>query len=66
MSTAKVIEIMAEGKSIEDAVEQGLADASKTVDNIKGLYVNEVQALIENNSVTGYRVNAKVTFVINK
>lgn len=66
MSTAKVIEIMAEGKSIEDAVEQGLADASKTVDNIKGLYVNEVQALVENNAVTGYRVNAKVTFVINK
>lgn len=37
MSIAKVIEIMAEGKSIEDAVEQGLAGASKTVDNIKGL-----------------------------
>ena len=65
MSTAKVIEIFAEGKSVENAIENGLADASKTVKNIQGLYVNEIKALIENNTVAGYRVNLKVTFLIN-
>lgn len=64
MSLAKVIEVLAEGSSIEKAVEAAVADASETVRNIKHVYVAEVQALVENGSIQKYRVNCKVTFVV--
>lgn len=64
MSIAKVIEVLAEGNSIEEAMEDAVAQASKTIDNIKHLYVNDIQAQVENNLITKYRVNTKVTFVL--
>lgn len=66
MSLAKVIEVLAEGKTVEDAVQSAVNEASETVNNIKGVYVKDVQALVENNMVTGYRINAKITFVVQK
>lgn len=64
MSIAKVIEVLAEGDSIESAVQAAVKDASKTVRNIKHVYISEMQALVEDNAVTRYRVNAKITFVV--
>lgn len=64
MSIAKVIEVLAEGDSVEAAVESAVAEAGKTVRNIKTVYVDDIQAIVESGSVKGYRVNAKVTFVI--
>jgi dodecin len=64
MSVAKVIEILAEGDSIEAAVESAVREAAKSVRNIRGVYVNDIQALVDGESVTKYRVNAKVTFVV--
>lgn len=66
MSVAKVIEILAEGNSIEDAAESALKEASESVKDIKHLYIKEFQAVVENNKIVKYRINAKVTFVINK
>jgi len=65
MSLAKVIEIIAEGKTIEGAIEAGVKEASNTVRNIKHVYVEGIQALIADNKVSSYRVNVKVTFVVN-
>ena len=66
MSVAKVIEIIAESdKSWDDAAAQALAEASKSVKNIKNIYVQDMQAIVENNSITKYRLNAKVTFVVD-
>ena len=64
MSIAKVIEVIAEGDSVEDAIESAVADASETVRGIKHVYVEGVQAIVENNQVVKYRVNAKLTFVV--
>jgi len=64
MSIAKVIEVLAEGNSIEGAVESGLAEASKTVNDIKHIYFRDFQAIVENNKVVKYRINAKITFVV--
>jgi hypothetical protein len=64
MSIAKVIEVLAEGDSIENAIESAVSDASSTVRSIKHVYVEGVQAIIEDNQVKKYRVNAKVTFVV--
>ena len=64
MSIAKVIEVIAEGDSVEDAIESAVADASETVRGIKHVYVEGVQAIVEDNQVMKYRVNAKLTFVV--
>jgi flavin-binding protein dodecin len=65
MSVAKVIEITAEsGRGFEDAITQGIATAAKTVRNIKGAWVNEQQVVVDNGRVVQYRVNLKVTFIL--
>jgi hypothetical protein len=65
MAVAKVIEIMAESnESWEDAAQQALNEASRTVDNIRSIYIKDQQAIVEGNQITKFRVNAKVTFVV--
>jgi hypothetical protein len=66
MSVAKVIEISAEStKGFEDAIAQGIQRASKTVQNIKSAWVKEQQVVVEGNAVASYRVDLKVTFVLD-
>ena len=64
MSIAKVIEVLAEGESIEAAIQLAVSEAAKTVRGIKHVYVEGVQALVEGDVVVKYRVNAKLTFVV--
>ena len=66
MSLAKVIEVMGEGKTMEEAVQNIVEEASQTVNNIKSVYVENIQAIVENNTVAKYRLNAKVTFLLEK
>lgn len=66
MSVAKVIELSAmSDTSFEDAVTQGIAKASETVRNIRGAWVKGQQVTVENGKVSGYRVDLKVTFVLD-
>jgi flavin-binding protein dodecin len=65
MSLAKVIEILAEGSSVEDAIENGIKEASSTVRKIKHVYVEGIQAIVEDNAVAKYRLNLKITFVVD-
>jgi hypothetical protein len=65
MSIVKVIEVLAESdKSWEDATQNALTEASKTVKNIQNIYIKEMQAIVQNNSIATYRVNAKVSFLV--
>lgn len=64
MSTAKVLEIIAEGNSIENALDNAVKDASKSVSNIQSIYAKDIKAMVEGNAITRYRVDAKLTFVI--
>ncbi|MGH7541219.1 MAG: dodecin family protein [Gemmatimonadota bacterium] len=64
-SIAKVIEVIAESdKSFDDAVKNALAEAARTVDDIRSIWVENLTAMVEGNEITAYRVNAKVTFVV--
>lgn len=66
MSVAKVIEISAESnKGFEDAIHQGIQKAAQTVQNIKSAWVKEQQVVVEGNGVAAYRVDLKVTFVLD-
>lgn len=65
MSVLKVIEILGNSTvSFEDAVKNVVDEASKTVKDIKSVYIQEMQVTVENNTVAEYRVNTKVTFGI--
>ena len=66
MAVVKVIEILAEGKSIEDAINVAVKEASRTVKNIRSVYLKDTQALIKGNKVDSYRVNTKISFVVGK
>jgi flavin-binding protein dodecin len=66
MSVAKIIEISAESpNNFEDAIVQGIAKASKSVHGIKSAWVKEQHVVVENGKVTMYRVDLKVTFVLD-
>jgi flavin-binding protein dodecin len=66
MSVAKVIEISAESSiSFEDAIQEGIKRAGKTVEKIKTAWVKGQQVTVKDNKVVAYRVNLKVTFVIS-
>lgn len=66
MSVAKVIEINAESeKSFEDAIDKGIKQASTTVHGIKGAWVKGQQVIVNGDKVALYRVDLKVTFVLD-
>ncbi|MEO5718114.1 MAG: dodecin family protein [Chthoniobacterales bacterium] len=59
----KVIELLAQSeKSWEDAAQGAVKEASKTLRNIRSIYIKEFEASVENGKVMQYRVNAKVSF----
>lgn len=66
MSVAKVIEISAMSEtSFEDAIQEGIARATSTMQHVTGAWIKEQQVIIENNKVTQYKVNMNVTFILN-
>ncbi len=66
MSIVKVIEVIAESNTgWEDATQNALNEASKTVKNIQNIYIKDLKAIVENNQVVKYRANAKVSFLID-
>lgn len=65
-SIAKVIELIAESdESFDDAVEQALVEAKKTVEDIKSIWIENMTAVVEDGEIERYRVNAKVTFLVH-
>ena len=65
MSVAKIIEISAESpQGFEAAIREGIARAAKTIKNIKGAWVQDQQVVIHDQKVVAYRVDMKVTFVM--
>ncbi|NOT26004.1 MAG: dodecin domain-containing protein [Acidobacteria bacterium] len=66
MTVAKVSEISAtSSKSFEDAIEQGIARASKTLRNIRGAWVKEQHVRCDQGKIAEYQVNMMVTFVLD-
>ena len=66
MSIARVTEITASSpESFEDAVNRGLARANETLDHIEGAWIKDMKVRVKNGKVDDYRVNLKLTFVLN-
>ena len=65
MSVARVTEITASSdKSFEDALQQGIARSVKTLKNVEGAWVQEQKVVVRDGRIAEYRVNIKVTFVL--
>jgi dodecin len=63
----KVIEVLAQSEtSWEDAAKVALAEASKTLRGIQSIYVKEMQAVVEDNRIVQYRINAKISFLLER
>ncbi|RKG49340.1 dodecin domain-containing protein [Acinetobacter cumulans] len=66
MSIAKVIEVNSSStKSFEDAIQSGITKVSETVKNIQGAWINEQKVVVKDNTISEYRVNLKISFVVD-
>lgn len=66
MSVAKVVELSSTSpNSFEDAIEQGIQRATRTLRNVRGAWIKEQEVEIRDNRVTSYKVNLQVTFVLD-
>lgn len=62
----KVIEVLAESdKSWEEAANAAINRAAQTVTGIKSIYIKELEAKVENQKIVSWRINAKISFLIN-
>lgn len=62
----KVIEVLAESpNSWEDAAAIAVAKASETVHGVRSIYIKNFEAQVDNDKITSYRINAKVSFLID-
>jgi len=65
-SVAKVSEISARStKGFEDAVQTGIARASKTLRNVNSAWIKEQRVEVKAGKVTSYQVNMMVTFTLD-
>ena len=63
----KVIELLAESdKSWEDAAARAVATAAKTVHGIKSIYIKDFEAKTDGEKIVSYRINAKISFLLDK
>lgn len=66
MGVLKVIEVLSNSsKSWEDATRKAVKEASKSVKNIRSVYVQDQSATVKNGEVDEFRVNIKITFEVN-
>lgn len=66
MAIVKVIEVISEGDSIEAAIKAAVAEAARTVDDIKQINVEHIEALVVKNKVTKFRINSKISFIVER
>ncbi|WP_441372879.1 dodecin family protein [Acinetobacter lwoffii] len=66
MAIAKVVEVnSSSNKSFEDAIQMGIQKVTETVKNVQGAWINEQKVVIKENKITEYRVNLKISFLVD-
>jgi hypothetical protein len=66
MSVARVTEISSDSpKSFEDAIQRGIARASKTLRNVSGAWIEDQKVVVDKGKIVEYRVHMKITFVLD-
>ena len=66
MAIAKVVEVNSSSqKSFEEAIQTGISKVTETVKNVQGAWINEQKVIIQDNKITEYRVNLKISFLVD-
>ncbi|ODR98679.1 hypothetical protein AUC68_09825 [Methyloceanibacter methanicus] len=66
MTMLKVIEVLAESnKSWEDAAQSAVKTAQESVRNVRSIYIKNLEASVENGKISKYRINGKISFVLD-
>ena len=65
MSVAKIVELTATGSSVESAINEGVAKAGESLRNIQHVWVDGIEALVEDGKVSAFHVHLKLTFVVD-
>jgi flavin-binding protein dodecin len=67
MTVARVTELSATSdQSFEDAINMAVERATSTLRNVESAWVKDLNVLIEDNNITGYKVNLAITFVLEE
>ena len=67
MSVARVTELSATSdQSFEDAIDQAIKRATSTLRNVEGAWVKDMNVMIENGNITGYKANLEIVFVLEE
>jgi flavin-binding protein dodecin len=67
MSVARVTELSATSETgFEDAINQAVARATKTLRGVEGCWVKDMNVMIEDGNIVGYKVNVEITFVLEE
>jgi flavin-binding protein dodecin len=67
MAIHKVIEVISQSeKSWEDAAQRAVADAGKSVEQFKSIWIKNFEAVVKDNKIVEYRVNANLTFEVKQ
>jgi flavin-binding protein dodecin len=65
MGIVKIVEVIAQSeKSFDDATQQAVKEVAKTVRGVKSVWIDNFSCTVEGDRVTEYRVNAKVSFLV--
>jgi len=65
MTMLKVVEVLAESPvGWEEAARQAVAEASRTLRDVRSIYIENLQAVVEDGKISAFRVNAKITFAL--
>ena len=67
MSVARVTELSATSQTgFEDAINEAVARATKTLRGVEGAWIKDQNVLIEDGNIVGYKVNVEITFVLEE
>ena len=65
MAVVKVIELLSESANgWEAAAQEAVTQASKTIQDIQSVYIDNMQAVVENNRIVNYRLNVNISFIV--
>jgi flavin-binding protein dodecin len=67
MSIVRNIEVIAQSPNgFDDACREAIREAAKTVRGIRSFWIKNAECIVENDRITMYRVNGKISFVVEE
>lgn len=67
MAVVRIIELTGSSPiGWSEAAQNGVTEAAKTVENIKGVHVKRCTAKVKENKIVEYKTNVKIAFIVER